>query len=336
VPQQGAVGHAFFGPVGVPPGSTSGRARALLGAPREVVGQALSSARIRWGVRIAFATSSQYRTLPAEEGDLVSALTSRGVPVSGAVWDDPDVAWTDFDLVLLRNTWDYHERLEEFLAWIDRVAEATRLLNPASVVHWNSRKTYLEDLERAGVPVVPTERGSRLGSLRELLARPGWGRVVAKPAVSAGGANTHLLSADRPEEAERSFANLLGRGEVLLQPYLSSVEREGERSLLYLHGAFSHAVARASRFTAGTGPVDGAPVIPTAEELRVGAKAARQGPDPTLYARVDLVRDPRGEPRVLELEMIEPSLYLSGRPGLCERWARAIEVAARARRFPTG
>jgi glutathione synthase/RimK-type ligase-like ATP-grasp enzyme len=288
-------------------------------------------------VRIALATCERLRELPAEESALAAALDRLGHPTEGAVWSDPGVRWGEYDRVILRSTWDYVGRLEEFLAWVDRVAGATTLVNPAPVVHWNARKTYLRDLEAAGLPVIPTLLGSEAGPVRDLLARPGWHEAVVKPVVSAASANTHRLSVSRPEAAEAIVHDLRARGEVLLQPYLRSVEHGGERSLVFLRGAYSHAVVRAPSLAPGSALEEGAPVLPTPAELSVAVRAARQGPAATLYARVDLVRDAAGAPRLMELEMIEPRLYLLSRPGLVDRWAEALADAGPDRGpFPTG
>jgi Prokaryotic glutathione synthetase, ATP-grasp domain len=280
-------------------------------------------------VRIALATSEALRTLRTDEMLLAEAFQERGAEAVGTVWSDPAVAWETFDLVLLRTTWDYFTRLPEFLAWVDRVSAVTRLLNPAETVHWNCNKTYLRDLERAGLPVVPTRYTSEVDSVRDLLATPGWERIVVKPVVSAGGSNTHLLSRDRPDEAEALVAQVKALGEAMLQPYIDSVERDGERSLLYVNGAFSHAIVKPAHLAPGAPLREGLLLVPHTDELAIGAKAARQGPVRTAYARVDLVRDAKGKPHILELEMIEPELYFRAQPKVTGRWADAFLQEAR-------
>lgn len=266
----------------------------------------------------------------AETLPLVAALARLGADAEMLPWDLPEsvVGWTAADLVAIRTTWDYTERLDEFLAWADRVGAATRLRSPAGVVRWNSHKGYLVELAGAGVPVVPTRILARGTATPEL----GVGRLVVKPAVAAGGRGTHHGDAD---ELAEPTAALLGSGDVLVQPYLHSVGRDGEVSLIRIGGRWSHAVRK-------TPPSGGFLVherhggslddhTPTGEEIAVAERALRAAPVTAardlVAARVDLVRL-RGEPVVSELELIEPELFLRRSPGAPDRLAAALLSAA--------
>ncbi len=272
--------------------------------------------------RVALATS---QALPGLDGDsvlLVPALASLGIDAQPAVWDDPAVDWSAYDLVVVRSTWDYVARREEFLAWARAVP---RLLNPADVLAWNTDKTYLRDLDAAGVPVVPTTWVAP----GEAYAPPA-GAVVVKPTVSAGARDT-----ERHEDA-RGAAPLVARlhaegRTAMVQPYLDGIDTAGETAVLLFDGAPSHG-ARKAPLLAGlpVDPDDDLAVMqarePSPAELEVAraAVAAVPGGERLLYARVDLVPGPDGAPVVLELELTEPSLFLRYAPGSAQRCARAI------------
>ncbi len=247
---------------------------------------------------------------------LTEALDRLGVQSRWAAWDDRDVAWSD-SLVVLRSTWDYTARRDEFLAWVDAMP---RVANAADVVRWSSDKTYLVDLEDRGLPIVPT-----------LVVRPGddwtWpdaDEVVAKPSVGAGSRGVGRFTRDREAAAREHVAALHAAGRsVLVQPYLETVDTAGETALIYLDGVYSHAIRKAPMLPAGVVhaadssdlyvPESILPRTPTGDERLVGdatleAVRSRFGADP-LYARVDLLPGPTG-PAIVELELVEPSLFL--------------------------
>jgi glutathione synthase/RimK-type ligase-like ATP-grasp enzyme len=278
--------------------------------------------------RIAIATCNGYDDLKVDDELLRAALAARGAEAERVVWDDPETEWGGYDLCLLRSTWDYHEKHGEFLAWARRVAAETRLANPADLVAWNSDKAYLRELAEAGVPVVPTvwvERGEEIDA-EAVLAERGWEEAVIKPAVDLGAKNLHRVRAGAGE-AEGALAAVLARGAAMLQSFLPSLEAEGELSLIYLDGELSHAVRkrpapgdfRVQSIWGGTM----APAEPTARDKEIGALALSQLAEPPLYARVDLVTGLDGNPRLIELELIEPNLYLVTHPTAAEALAAA-------------
>lgn len=218
---------------------------------------------------------------------------------------------------MVRATWDYTERHEEFLAW---AAAVPRLANPAAVVRWSSHKRYLLDLAADGVPVVPTA----VAAPGEPVVLPGAREVVVKPAVGAGSHGAARFT--DPAAAREHAAGLHARGlDVLVQPFLPVVDDEGETALVLVAGRRSHAFTKGAMLAApgsAAGPVDGSglylaerlgPAAPDERAWRVAERAvaaavARTGVDTSdlLHARVDLLG--RDEPRVLELELVEPSL----------------------------
>lgn len=262
-----------------------------------------------------------------DEAALLDAVAARGGCPRLLAWDDPAVDWAELDLAVLRSTWNYHRQLPRFLAWAEVAARSTTLANPLSIVRWNTHKRYLLELAAGGFPVVPTEllpRGSR-ASLAELRERRGFREVVLKPAVSAGSFETHRVR--EGEDGEALLARLLAEHDVLMQAYVGSVEGHGERSLVFIAGALSHAMRKSPRFTDGVERVTGPHPITEEERALAEALMARFGAG-TLYGRVDLARDARGEPMVMELELVEPSLFLTDHPPALERFAEAILRAA--------
>ena len=274
-----------------------------------------------------------------------AALQAAGMRMEVVDWDDPTVQWESFDLALLRSTWDYTERLREFLVWVDAAARRTTVLNPPAVVRWNTDKHYLGELARAAVPVVPStfvEPGeSAERALDSFLARHDCPEFVVKPSVSANARDTERHSRTRVEPAVAQARRLLeAERSVLLQPYLDSVDRDGETSLIYFAGKFSHAIRKAPVLPSGVAgsPAIGlafperiTPRVPGEDELRVAEKVLAVLPFETpLYARIDLIRDAGGAPTLLELELTEPSLFLVHAPGAAERFATAVLKVASA------
>lgn len=271
------------------------------------------------------ATCAALPDLHPDDRLLGEALARRGVAAGPRVWNDPGVDWGAARLTLIRSTWDYHLCLPGFLAWADGVSRTSRLVNPAAVVRWNTDKGYLRELAARGAREVPTEylpAGSRQ-DLGALLLGKGWPKAVVKPAVSCDGWETLAVDADSPESLAAGQAlldRLAPERELMVQPYLPGVEDPGERSLIFIEGELSHAVGKLSPLLGGhgIGPAGGA-LTPDPDEVATARGAlAASGLHPQLYARVDLVRDATGRPCLLELELVEPSLYLAAAPAALE------------------
>jgi glutathione synthase/RimK-type ligase-like ATP-grasp enzyme len=285
---------------------------------------------------VALVSARAARDLDEDLPILITAFAAAGAHAEIADWDDPGVDWGRFDLALLRSAWDYTERLPQFLAWVERAATLTRLQNPVPVVRWNSDKHYLLDLARAELPVVPT-RIAAAGSaaepvLEEFLARHACAEVVVKPAVGAGSRDARRHARAATDEILAHMQPLLAAGRsVMLQPYLESVDRDGETALMFIDGHFSHAVRKGPLLPAGapaTTALFAAEDIraraPAADELAVAEQVLAHLPfERLLYGRVDLIRDDAGQPCVLELELTEPSLYVVYEPTSAARFVAA-------------
>jgi hypothetical protein len=287
-------------------------------------------------MRVALVSARGARDLDEDLPPLVAAFDAAGARAQVTVWDDAQVDWASFDAALLRSAWDYTERIGEFLVWVERTAAVTQLLNPTPVVRWNSDKHYLRDLERLGVPIVASEfiepdmdPGAQLA---RFLGRYDCPELVVKPAVGAG-------SRDARRHARAAHAQILGHvrpllaagRSVLVQPYLPSVDRSGETSLVYIGGEFSHAFRKGPLLPLGADSTDAlfateeiTARVPGSDELAVGAQIlAGIAFKDLLYARIDLIRGAQAEPRVLELELTEPSLYFQHGAGSAAKLARA-------------
>lgn len=271
---------------------------------------------------IAFVSCTLHPSGTADDAFAREALLRRGLEVETVLWTDPRVRWDRYAAVVLRSTWDYYLRPAEFRAWVDA---RERLWNPPATVRWNLDKRYLLELSRRGVPIVPTRLIERGPLPRELPD------AVLKPAISGGAHHTFRVRGSAPAEAERALAQILAGGAALLQPFVPEVARDGEWSLVFFRGAFSHAVLK--RPAAGdfrTQEKHGARVEraePPAAVLAAAERALRAAEQETVYARVDGVVA-GGAFLLMELELIEPSLYFLGDEAAAGRFAAAIASAA--------
>ncbi|WP_435280455.1 ATP-grasp domain-containing protein [Streptomyces koelreuteriae] len=267
---------------------------------------------------------------------LADALREAGAETAVVFWDDPDVDWAGFDLVVIRSTWDYSWRAEEFTAWAERCAKATRLANPVDIVRWNADKRYLGLLAEAGVPAVPT----RYFAPGDPVDLPDDHEYVVKPTSGAGARYAARYPAGERDAALRQVERMHAEGfTVMLQPYLTSIDTHGERALQFYGGRLLHASRKGAVLAPDT-PYDAdkiahpdlRPWEPTPAEVAVAERALAavplSGDQELLYARVDLVTGPDGEPCVMELELIEPNLFLWLHPESVPRVVEAVLAAA--------
>lgn len=290
---------------------------------------------------IALVTAAAARNLDEDLGPLDAAMRAAGVAPSIIEWDDEAIDWSAFGLTVLRSTWDYSTRLPEFLRWIDRISPQTTLVNPREVVRWNTDKHYLEQLANAGVPVVPStfvEPGEDARRALDAFLADAGDEFVVKPSVGAGSRDAQRYGREEHLAALAHATRLLDANRsVLLQPYLARVDAHGETALIFFAGAFSHAIRKGPLLKRGEGPTRAlfatehiTPRSPSAEEIAVAGRTLAAMPfGALLYARVDLIHDDDGAPRVLELELTEPSLFFAHAPGSAERFARAIVERAK-------
>lgn len=291
-------------------------------------------------MRLAFVT---YRALPQLSDDdrlAVRDLKQHGVTVESAVWDSPLVDWTIYDALVLRSTWDYHERVDEFESWLARVERlGVQVWNPPALLRWNMDKRYLLDLAARGVHTVPTRTIARGASttLADVIRLTGWRDVVYKPAISASGFRPARVTAGDEACHEQAFAELVAERDTLVQRFMPEVVEDGEWSLVFLGGQYSHAVKRRAR--------DGEFRVPSGNGGSVAAEAPRgvliaqaealvlHLPSPWLYARVDAC-DADGRLVLMALELVEPDLFFSYHPSAPRRFSAALRQLVAGRRTP--
>jgi glutathione synthase/RimK-type ligase-like ATP-grasp enzyme len=281
-------------------------------------------------VHIAFVTSSELSQLTPDDRLAAEALRGRSAEVTAAVWTDKTVEWSAFDCIVVRSTWDYHRHAEEFRAWIRALEKAgAPVWNPVDVLQWNMEKTYLRELEDAGIPVVPTEwlSAGTTPDLGSLLGERGWDEAIIKPVISAGASRTSRVSHAGVADALPQLAESLALGDMMVQPFIREIQTHGEWSLMFFGGEFSHAVRKVptggdfrvqTRYGGGwTADSPDAAVVDAARRV------LRAAPSPWLYARVDGIETASGFV-LLELEMLEPSLFLESTPDAVARFVDAI------------
>ncbi|MFI5838261.1 RimK family alpha-L-glutamate ligase [Catenuloplanes sp. NPDC051500] len=289
--------------------------------------------------RVAVVTAEAFPDLELDDRLILAPLATAGIAAEPVVWTDPDADWTAYDLVLLRSPWDYTLRRADFLAW---AGSLPRLLNPADVVVWNTEKTYLRELAAAGVPVTETQW---IGG-GDVWTAPEAGEWVVKPAIGAGSVDAGRYDCADPEQrelAELHVERLLAAARLaMVQPYLSAVDTDGETALLYFTDpatgrlAYSHAIRKGAMLT---GPDTGMEGLYRQEQIdpRVATDAQRAvaeralaaipgGEERLLYARVDLLPGPGGDPVVVELELTEPSLFFGYDQDAATRFAAAVSA----------
>lgn len=295
-------------------------------------------------VRIAIATHEAKPEPSPDDQPAIDLLRAAGIAVEAVPWSREGVDWSRFDAVLIRSTWDYHQNLDAFRSWTRKVeVSGAKLWNPAAVVEWNSEKTYLRELEKAGIRIVPTAwvaKGAPI-PLAAILAETGWPAVVVKPTISASAFRTWRQQDDESARHQDDFADLLEHSGAMIQPLLPEVIEDGEWSFLFFRQegklAFSHAVLK--KPAAGDFRVQSelggqsVPQVPPPELLtqveNLVAKASAIAPGELLYARIDGVVSQGGQGApgtflLMELELIEPFVFLVASDGAAERFAAAV------------
>ena len=269
---------------------------------------------------------------------LRQALLEKGIDVQVAVWNDPTLDWKHMvqrAIVVIRSCWDYHCDREGFLAWSERIARMTTLLNPVEVLRWNTHKRYLQVLVRHGVPTIPTvwlPRGTSL-VLSDLLTERGWSSAVIKPAVSTNAYATLFVdeASLATAEAQAHLDTWAFEREMMIQPYIGAVREVGEHSLVFIAGEQTHAFRKRAVLCGEADSLGEHAIIPPMQEvhlarkiLRIAAKLLGLCSSSSFhFARVDLIDD-SGTLRLMELELVEPRLRLCDAPPCTERLVAAI------------
>lgn len=278
-------------------------------------------------MKLRVATCTTLPEVNPDEAPLAAALAAAGIDATLVAWDDPAADWASPIPTILRSTWNYSLARDQFLAWCERVDRTAPLVNPPAVVHANSHKRYLLELAAREVPIVPTVLIPHGGALGDTGAT--WDRMVIKPAVGAASLGARLFDRSERDAAVAHVTEWSARGDVLVQPYMPSVETHGERSLIWIDGTFTHAVRKSPRFSGDAESVTGPHPIAVDERMVAEAALAPWG-DTILYGRVDIARDAVGNPCVMELELIEPSLFFARHPPSVDRYIAGLTRRLRA------
>ncbi|MER2996304.1 ATP-grasp domain-containing protein [Pontibacter populi] len=266
----------------------------------------------------------------SEDERLYQFLKGKGLPVSWQVWDDASVDWSRFDALIIKSPWDYFDKIEAFYSWLDKVeAAGCKVLNPVKTVRWNADKLYFKDMEAAGVTIVPTvwlEQGSSFVA-GAAFVELGSEKIIVKPRVSGGAKNTFALTIDEAIARTSEINQLLEQEPFLAQPFIEEIKTDGEWSFIFFNGNYSHTVLKTAKpgdfrvqhFFGGTIHTPTPPAALLATAQTIVDKFAKD----CLYARVDGVAL-KNELVLMELELIEPFLFLSTSEGSLERYYQAL------------
>lgn len=293
-------------------------------------------------IDIALLTAHHYLASKAPAGDwyltnilhddqlLQAALEKLGLSSQRVDWSNPDEDWSRFKCVVFRTTWDYFDRFGEFNAWLDRVQALTRLCNAPSIIRWNMDKHYLADLDARGVSVVRSrfiERGTTL-RLQDLIEETGWDAAVIKPCVSGGARHTYRVDRTNASKLDATIQRLLAAEAFLLQPFEPAIMEQGEDSLMMINGRFSHAVRKVAKPGDFRVQDDHGGTVhayqPTEQQITLAEHAMAACGHVPVYGRVDMVQVAEGHHAVMELELIEPELWLRLYPPAATLFAEAI------------
>jgi hypothetical protein len=276
---------------------------------------------------VRLVTAAHLPKLAPDDQELLHALHRQGLRVEVAVWDDPTVNWSAAPVTVIRSVFDYHLRRDEFIAWLDHVEPLTLVQNPPDIIRWNSHKSYLQRLSEGGFPVIPTEwahQGSTV-DLDSVLLANSWAEAIIKPAISASAHGALKITQNNLDEGQAHLDGLLDQNDVLIQPYLYDFETMGESSIIWLGGEQTHSVRRPSGIhTTLEVAHEGAPLIPTAAELDFAIAAYEWIRPVPLYARIDVINTRDQGLLLLELELIEPALYLRHSTRVADKFATAV------------
>jgi len=266
-----------------------------------------------------------------DEDQLVkNALEKKGLKVLRTSWDNPAIDWSETTFILFRTIWDYFDRFNKFIQWLESANIKTRMINPYKTIKWNMDKHYLDDLEKNGINTPPTlfiETGDQR-SLLEIVTKTNWNEFILKPAVSGAGRHTYRIHKETIADHEAIFRNLIKNEAMLLQEFQRNIITKGEVAIILIGGKFSHAILKKAK--AGDFRVQddfGGTVhdyLASAEEIAF-SEAVISTCDPVpVYARVDLIWDNQNKLCVSELEMIEPELWFRKKPGAADLLADEI------------
>ena len=282
--------------------------------------------------RIAFLSMDSLEGFVAYDVLVAECLKTRGFTVDDVSWHRPNVCWDDYDMVVVRSPWDYQQSANEFLRVLESIeASKADLWNSIDVIRWNIQKTYLLKLHEQNLQIVPTQFvvSPTVAQLRQMFNVLQSEQIVIKPVIGANADDAYWLRTDASTEELQHIQSLYKGRTALIQPFVANVIHWGELSLMFFDGQYSHSILKTPKAGDFRVQEEHGGRIRTHEpergEIEFAQRCLTAVPQQTLYARVDLVKLEDGQPAVMELELIEPSLYLSYDADSAERFADAIQ-----------
>ncbi|RZK63148.1 MAG: hypothetical protein EOO95_14000 [Pedobacter sp.] len=269
-------------------------------------------------------------TVESEDDRLLDFLQAKGLNVQKVIWNDPNTNWENYQLAILKSPWDYFDLIEQFHQWLSLLEDKkVKLLNPIDVVRWNTHKHYLQEIQQAGLKITPSiflERDEKIDFnvfFEEFQTK----KLIVKPCVSGGAKNTFKVTATNAKEIEEKLTDLIKTEDFIIQPFLPEILESGEWSFIFFNGVYSHALIKQAK----TGdfrvqPAHGGSVHPQNPDqklIETAARYVRQFAENCLYARVDGVFV-NGDFLLMELELIEPFLFLNTDQQNYERYYKAL------------
>jgi glutathione synthase/RimK-type ligase-like ATP-grasp enzyme len=286
-------------------------------------------------MHVAFVTYQDFPELAPDDRLIADYLRKKNIIITPARWDDGAIDWLHFDAVIIRSPWDYYKRISEFYRWLEKLrAMNCPLLNPASVVEWNIDKRYFQDFAKKNILLPPFKlcNAGESYDLQSILAEHSWKMAVVKPAVSAGAFNTWVTTNESAAIDQEKFAALVKERDVIVQVFMEEILTAGELSLMFFNKKFSHAIrknAKPGDFRIQTqygGTVT--PITPDPKILQRATDLVNSINEPLLYARVDGIVS-NNLFYLMELELIEPVLYVNTDKAACENFYQALVAMVR-------
>ncbi len=267
-----------------------------------------------------------------EDRIVQTAFEKRGFKVGRKSWSDPEFDWSSTKAVIFRTTWDYFERYEEWINWLEHAGKVTQMINPFEQIKWNMDKHYLRDLSNKDINIPEThfiEAGEET-TLSELIEAKGWRKAILKPCFSGAARHTYKIEGEVNPALEKTFQDLISKEAMMLQPFQENVVEQGEISLMVMGREFTHGVLKIAK------PGDfrvqddfGGTVqdyVPNKEEIAFAEKVVGACEPFPNYARVDIIRDNNNELALIELELIEPELWFRLYPKAADVLAASISI----------
>lgn len=270
-------------------------------------------------------------TVENEDDKLLNFLKEKGLNIEKVIWNDQQVNWEDYSLAILKSPWDYFDLIEDFYNWLDHLeAKNVKLLNPIEVVRWNANKQYLQEIEAAGLKITPSFfiQNKESVNLEHFFEKFNTNKLIVKPCVSGGAKNTFKVTADNVNEVNQKLNLLVQDEDFIIQPFLPEILESGEWSLIFFNGVYSHSlIKQAKPGDFRVQPAHGGsvhPQKPSEELIATAQQYVTLFAKNCLYARVDGTFV-KGEFLLMELELIEPFLFLNTEPENYERYYKGLQ-----------